>query len=96
MDPTVFQNPDDIPCGPATSEAPEGESIDVNDLADCVKIIDMCSERGAFKGNELKGVGELRDRLVNFVNAVVAARGEEESVDEDDTNTETETTEESE
>jgi len=44
--------------------------IDVNDLVDCVKVIDLCSKRGAFEGTELQLVGTLRQKLVDFVNAV--------------------------
>ena len=44
--------------------------IDVNDLFDCVKVIDLCSKRGAFEGTELQLVGTLRQKLVDFVNAV--------------------------
>lgn len=75
-------NPDEIPCGPAKTSEEMVDRIDINDLADCVKIIDMCSERGAFKGNELHGVGELRNRLVAFVNAVVEAKNEEDGIDD--------------
>lgn len=43
--------------------------INVQDLAECVNMIDLCSERGAFKGTELSAVGALRQRLVVFLNA---------------------------
>lgn len=81
-------NPDNITERPTCDEVPDEASeemldrIDINDLADCVKVIDMCSERGAFKGSELSGVGELRTRLVKFVNAVVEARNEEEGIED--------------
>lgn len=54
-----------------TEETEETKSfIDVNDLVDCVKVIDLCSKRGAFEGTELQLVGTLRQKLVDFVNAV--------------------------
>tara|TARA_B100001287_G_scaffold86279_2_gene72156 strand:- start:1259 stop:1486 length:228 start_codon:yes stop_codon:yes gene_type:complete len=34
-----------------------------------VKIIDACSERGAFRGNEMASVGSVRDRLAAFAEA---------------------------
>ena len=34
-----------------------------------VNIIDACTERGAFKGNELVTIGTLREKLANFVRA---------------------------
>lgn len=42
-------------------------NITINDIIMMVNIIDACSERGAFKGNELASVGTLRDKLANFV-----------------------------
>lgn len=42
-------------------------NITINDIIMMVNIIDACSERGAFKGNELASVGTLRDKLATFV-----------------------------
>lgn len=42
-------------------------SITLNDMIMMVNIIDACSERGAFKGNELVSVGTLREKLASFV-----------------------------
>ena len=50
----------------ATTTAP---SLNINDLLSVVKIIDACSERGAFKGNEMASVGAVRDRLALFAEA---------------------------
>ena len=52
----------------AQSRDPTKESI-LNDLAVVLQIIDVCSKRGAFEGNELKDVGTLRERIATFVNA---------------------------
>lgn len=52
-------------------EVPEDATININDLANCVNIIDMCAKRGAFEGPELEQVGTLRSRLVKFVNSSV-------------------------
>ena len=35
----------------------ETKIVTINDLAGVVSIIDVCSARGAFKGEELAGVG---------------------------------------
>lgn len=35
-----------------------------------INIIDVSAERGVFKGTELKPVGDLRERLVEFVKQV--------------------------
>lgn len=42
-------------------------NINLNDMITMVNIIDACTERGAFKGNELVTVGTLREKLANFV-----------------------------
>ena len=39
----------------------------LNDFVLAVSIIDACTERGAFKGNELLVVGKLRETFSNFV-----------------------------
>jgi hypothetical protein len=38
--------------------------LTVQDLAGVVSIIDVCSARGAFKGEELAGVGRLRETFL--------------------------------
>jgi len=45
------------------------EQLTLNDFTLVVNIIDVCAERGAFKGNEIAGVGQLREKLVAFVKA---------------------------
>ena len=50
-------------------------SLNVNDLAMVVKIIDLGSEKGIFKGADLKPVGDLRERIVEFVKQVEASQG---------------------
>lgn len=69
------------------SDAP---NLNINDLLGAVKIIDACSERGAFKGNELANVGAVRDRLEAFAQANMPAEPEPEETEEesDDSNEE--------
>ena len=43
--------------------------LSLNDFALVVNIIDTCTERGAFKGNELAPVGQLREKFVAFIKA---------------------------
>ena len=43
--------------------------IGVTDLEAVVQIIDACSQRGAFKGDELASVGNVRNRISAFVQA---------------------------
>lgn len=63
----------------------EAPSLNINDLLGAVKIIDACSERGAFKGNELANVGAVRDRLEAFAQANMPAAPEPEQINEDGT-----------
>ena len=42
----------------------ETKVVTVQDLAGVVSIIDVCSARGAFKGEELAGVGRLRESFL--------------------------------
>lgn len=49
-------------------------TLNVNDLAMVVKIIDLGSEKGIFKGADLKPVGDLRERIVGFVKQVEATK----------------------
>jgi len=42
-------------------------NITLQDMVTMVNIIDVCSERGAYKGNELSVVGQLREKLAAFV-----------------------------
>jgi hypothetical protein len=41
--------------------------ITLSDLAVTVQIIDLASEKGLFKGGDLKPVGEVRERLVEYI-----------------------------
>ncbi len=44
-------------------------TIDINDLVSVVQIIDVCSTRGAFRGEELAMIGGLRTKLAEIVKA---------------------------
>jgi hypothetical protein len=47
--------------------------LTITDLATLRNIVDLASTRGAFRANELREVGEVFDRLNQFVEASVAA-----------------------
>jgi hypothetical protein len=84
----------DTPAAPAANE-PTDVGLNVQDIINVVKIIDVVSERGAVKGEELSSVGTVRDRLVAFVNANAPQPPAEEDVS-DLPKDETEVTEDSE
>jgi hypothetical protein len=41
-----------------------------NDMLDMIKIIDVCSARGAFRGEELAGVGTLRNKMAAYLQSL--------------------------
>ena len=54
----------------AQGTAPEQQQapgLAITDIAAVVRIIDACSERGAFRGDELQAVGTIRGRFAEFV-----------------------------
>ena len=57
-------------------------SITLNDFIIMVKLIDVCSKRGAFEGAELKDVGILRGRLADFIEANKPVDEQEPEVDQ--------------
>ena len=61
----------------------EAPTIGVADLEACVKIIDACAQRGAFKGDELASVGNVRDRLSAFIDANKPAEPEDDQMEMD-------------
>lgn len=42
-------------------------SLSLNDLKVCLQIIDVCSQRGAFKAEEFTAVGALHQKLSAFL-----------------------------
>ena len=42
----------------------EANIVTAQDLEGVVSIIDVCSQRGAFRGEELAGVGRLRETFL--------------------------------
>jgi len=54
------------------TQAPQDINLTVADLRNLRTIVDIASSRGAFRGNELKPVGEVYEKLDQFVKAVDA------------------------
>jgi hypothetical protein len=50
--------------------------INLNDFVAVVNLIDVCTERGAFKGNELLAVGTIREKFSAFVKANLPSENE--------------------
>jgi len=52
----------------AEQAQPQQESgLSLSDLQGAVQVIDLASQRGAIRGEEMSAVGALRDRLSRFV-----------------------------
>ena len=58
------------------NQAEEQVQLSLQDIATMVQIIDICSRRGGFEGQELEAVGGLRNRVVKFLNANAPKDGE--------------------
>ncbi len=58
-------------------------NLTLQDLATVVNIIDVCSQRGAFKGDELSVVGQLREKFAAVVKANTPAETAEEEKEEE-------------
>lgn len=54
-------------------------SITLEDLANVLRIINIASERGAFKAAELSTIGVVYDRIAKFLNAAQKAGNESTS-----------------
>ena len=52
--------------------APQGPDLTVQDLQALKSIIDVASQRGAFKPNEMMTVGQVYSKLEEFLSAVAA------------------------
>lgn len=66
----------------ATAEAPKQEQgnaveLTVQDLQSVKTIIDVASQRGAFKPNEMMSVGQVYTKLETFLNAVAAQQNQQ-------------------
>ena len=48
----------------------QGPELNLSDLGAIKSIIDVASQRGAFKANELESVGKIYNRLSTFLDSV--------------------------
>ena len=64
-----------------TPEVPE--SIGLNELAVLAQIVDLATQRGAFRANELTQVGAVYDKLNTFLTFIKQQQEERESAQEE-------------
>jgi len=57
----------------------DNSQITVTDLITLKNIVDLASARGAFRGSELKEIGEVYNKLSLFLEAVVAQAQSQET-----------------
>ena len=60
-------------------------TINLSDIKMCLNIIDICSQRGAFKGEELSSIGQIRDKL----DVIVKQHNPPEEVEKNSTSSDT-------
>ena len=58
-------------------------SLSSNDLVNILKIIEMCTQRGGFRAIELKGVGEIYEKISLIVQQISNKTNEQTIKSED-------------
>ena len=58
----------------APQEAPASTDLNISDLVALKSIIEVASQRGAFKANELEAVGKTFNKLNTFLESVAAKK----------------------
>lgn len=64
-------------------QSQETPQLGLIDIQNVVQIIDVASRRGAFQGNELSQVGQVRDKLEGFLNHHAVTANPEDQAEED-------------
>ena len=82
--PTPEEVKGQAPAG-AMAQAGAGAELTVQDLTVIRSIIDVASQRGAFKANEMAAVGNVYNILMNFLIANGAVKPAEEQTAEEKT-----------
>lgn len=54
----------------SAKEQPTGPELNISDLAALRSIVDVASQRGAFKASELESVGKVYNKLNTFLESV--------------------------
>ena len=54
----------------AETQQPAAPDLNINDLSALRSILDVASQRGAFKAAELEAVGKIYNKLNSFLEAV--------------------------
>lgn len=54
----------------SNTQTQEGPDLNITDLAALRSVIDVASQRGAFKAAELEAVGKIYNKLNSFIESV--------------------------
>jgi len=60
----------EVPVEQPQAAQPQGPDLNLNDLAALKSIIEVASQRGAFKAAELESVGKVFNKLTTFLDSV--------------------------
>jgi hypothetical protein len=74
---TVDTQEADVQDQPAPQEGQQGTDLNISDLAALKSIVEIATQRGAFKANELEAVGKTFNKLNTFLETVAAQQKEE-------------------
>ena len=66
----------EAPAETAEQEQTGIDSISLQDLQVLANVVDLATQRGAFRGNELTQVGAVFDKLSGFLEQVAAAQAD--------------------
>ena len=58
------------PSAPEAPAAPAGTDLNISDLVALKSIVEVASQRGAFKASELEAVGKTFNKLNTFLESV--------------------------
>ena len=61
---------------PQGAEEQQAPNLSLQDISTFVQIIDICSKRGGFEGQEMEAIGGLRNRTVAFLEAASKEQGQ--------------------
>ena len=55
--------------------------LNVQDLQLAASVIDLATQRGAFKGSEAKAVGTIYEKITAFIQSVAEAQAKQQEAD---------------
>lgn len=58
-------------------------NLTINDLNAVVEIIDVVTQRGAIKGDELLAVGTIRNKIAEFIQSQIEEQDSEDEQESD-------------